>query len=117
MDEATSALDSKSEREVQSAIDMITENGQQTTITIAHRLSTIKNADNIIVLVEGKIKETGNHKELMAERGIYSALVNAQTLVQQKTELHRMKSASIDIHHEEEEAEIAGNVNIPIDDD
>merc|ERR1712087_508727 len=94
LDEATSALDSKSEREVQNAIDEITEKGAQTTITIAHRLSTIRNSDRIIVLVEGKVKESGNHNELMEQRGVYSALVNAQTLVEQKTELHRQKSLS-----------------------
>merc|ERR1712130_9577 len=53
LDEATSALDSKSEKEVQSAIDSITASGQQTTITIAHRLSTIQNSDHILVLVDG----------------------------------------------------------------
>merc|ERR1719300_888846 len=94
LDEATSALDSKSEREVQNAIDEITEKGAQTTITIAHRLSTIRNSDRIIVLVEGKVKESGNHNELMEQRGVYSALVNAQTLVEQKTQMHRQKSLS-----------------------
>merc|ERR1711972_316707 len=93
LDEATSALDSKSEKEVQSAIDAITARGQQTTITIAHRLNTIKNSDNILVLVDGKVKESGNHHQLMEEQGVYSALVNAQSLVEEKKELHRQKSA------------------------
>jgi len=92
LDEATSALDSKSENEVQSAIDKITASGQQTTITIAHRLNTIKNSDNILVLVDGKVKESGNHQQLMKEQGVYSALVNAQSLVEEKKELHRQKS-------------------------
>jgi len=92
LDEATSALDSKSEKEVQSAIDAITARGQQTTITIAHRLNTIKNSDNILVLVDGKVKESGNHHQLMEEQGVYSALVNAQSLVEEKKELHRQKS-------------------------
>merc|ERR1712130_455793 len=71
LDEATSALDSKSEKEVQSAIDQITASGQQTTITIAHRLSTIQNSDNILVLVDGKVKESGNHRQLMEMQGVY----------------------------------------------
>merc|ERR1712217_115112 len=84
--------DSKSEKEVQSAIDKITASGKQTTITIAHRLNTIKNSDNILVLVDGKVKEMGNHQMLMEEQGVYSALVNAQSLVEEKKELHRQKS-------------------------
>merc|ERR1719229_1407727 len=84
LDEATSALDSKSAKEVQSAIDAITARGQQTTITIAHRLNTIQNSDNILVLVDGKVKEFGNHQQLMDEQGVYTALVNAQSLVNQK---------------------------------
>jgi len=92
LDEATSALDSKSEKEVQSAIDHITASGQQTTITIAHRLSTITNCDNILVLVDGKVKEQGDHQQLMASNGVYAALVDAQSLVEQKKELHRQRS-------------------------
>jgi len=94
LDEATSALDSKSEKEVQSAIDQITASGEITTITIAHRLSTIQNSDNILVLVDGKVKESGNHQQLMAEQGVYAALVNAQSLVEQKKEFHRLRSMS-----------------------
>merc|ERR1711997_562196 len=94
LDEATSALDSKSEKEVQSAIDEITASGQQTTITIAHRLSTIQNSDNILVLVDGKVRESGNHQQLMAEQGVYAALVNAQSLVEAKKEFHRQRSQS-----------------------
>ena len=92
LDEATSALDSKSEKEVQSAIDQITASGQQTTITIAHRLSTIQNSDNILVLVDGKVKESGNHRQLMEMQGVYSALVSAQSLVAERKEFHRQQS-------------------------
>merc|ERR1711994_1177990 len=88
LDEATSALDSKSEKEVQSAIDSITASGQQTTITIAHRLSTIQNSDLILVLVDGKVKEQGDHKQLMDRGGVYAALVDAQSLVEKKKEFH-----------------------------
>merc|ERR1712232_860368 len=91
-DEATSALDSKSEKEVQSAIDQITASGQQTTITIAHRLSTIQNSDNILVLVDGKVKESGSHRQLMEMQGVYSALVSAQSLVAERKEFHRQQS-------------------------
>jgi len=100
LDEATSALDAKSEREVQNAIDAITASSSVTTITIAHRLSTIRDADNIIVLVEGKVKESGNHEKLMCDDGMYCALVNAQSLVAEKTQLHRAKS----LRFNEEEA-------------
>merc|ERR1711997_460560 len=92
LDEATSALDSKSEREVQDAIDKITSTGKQTVISIAHRLSTIKDSKTILVLKNGEILEIGNHNELMDKDGIYFALVTAQTLVDQKTVLHRQKS-------------------------
>merc|ERR1719244_2424068 len=94
LDEATSALDSKSEKEFQSAIDSITASGQQTTITIAHRLSTIQNSDHILVLVDGKVKEQGDHKQLMDRGGVYAALVDAQSLVEKKKEFHRQRSMS-----------------------
>merc|ERR1712110_1270522 len=105
LDEATSALDSKSEKEVQSAIDAITASGEQTTITIAHRLNTIKNSDNILVLVDGKVKEYGNHQQLMKEQGVYNALVNAQSLVNQKKEIRSLSRAhsSVDMGVEVEE--------------
>merc|ERR1712223_1287056 len=95
LDEATSALDSKSEREVQDAIDKISKSGKQTVISIAHRLSTIKDSKTILVLVDGAIKEHGNHQELMDDGGIYYALVSAQSLVDEKTLLHKQKSNSV----------------------
>merc|ERR1712087_1095082 len=95
LDEATSALDSKSEREVQDAIDRITQTGKQTVISIAHRLSTIKDSKTILVLVDGAIKEHGNHQELMDDGGIYYALVTAQSLVDEKTMLHKQRSNSV----------------------
>ncbi len=78
LDEATSSLDSKAEQEVQKALDKLMEN--RTTIIIAHRLATIKNANHIIVLKEGKILEEGKPDKLYAQGGIYTELVNLQSL-------------------------------------
>lgn len=76
LDEATSALDTSNERLVQDAISRITVS--KTSIIIAHRLSTIVNADKIIVLDNGEIKEEGTHKELIAMNGIYTKLCKMQ---------------------------------------
>lgn len=76
MDEATSALDSETERQVQEAID----NARQgrTTLIIAHRLSTIENADRILVLEQGRLMESGTHRELLRAGGRYAELHRAQ---------------------------------------
>lgn len=76
LDEATSALDTENERLVQDAISRITVG--KTSIIIAHRLSTILNADKIVVLDKGEIKEVGKHKELIAINGIYTKLCKMQ---------------------------------------
>lgn len=76
LDEATSALDTDSERLVQDALEKLMKN--RTTIIIAHRLSTIKNADEIHVLKEGKIVESGNHNSLYEFNGYYTKLCNMQ---------------------------------------
>eukprot|EP00834_Sanchytrium_tribonematis_P003811 NODE_161_length_14984_cov_0.487000.p3 type:complete len:401 gc:universal NODE_161_length_14984_cov_0.487000:8842-10044(+) len=78
LDEATSALDTQSEKVVQEALDKASEN--RTTIVIAHRLSTIQHAHMIVVMDRGEIKEIGNHQELYALGGIYTTLVNQQSL-------------------------------------
>jgi len=76
LDEATSSLDSESEFEVQKALSNLMKN--RTTFVIAHRLSTIRNADRIIVLADGVIKETGRHDELLSTGGEYSRLYSMQ---------------------------------------
>ena len=76
LDEATSALDTESEEIVQEALDKLMVG--RTSFVIAHRLSTIVHADKIIVLENGKVKETGTHQELMQTGGLYSHLYNIQ---------------------------------------
>jgi ATP-binding cassette, subfamily B, heavy metal transporter len=76
LDEATSALDSHTEREIQDALERVSEN--RTTLVIAHRLSTIVGADEIIVLDEGVIVERGTHHQLLAQGGLYASMWNRQ---------------------------------------
>ena len=76
LDEATSHLDALSEHTVHKALNLLKTN--RTTIIIAHRLSTIRDADRIIVLNEGRMVETGTHKELLQKTGLYRQLVSKQ---------------------------------------
>ncbi|GEO98511.1 ABCB family ABC transporter ATP-binding protein/permease [Methylobacterium haplocladii] len=76
LDEATSALDSFTERDIQTALDRVSQG--RTTLVIAHRLSTVVNADAILVLDHGRIVERGDHTTLLARNGVYAALWNRQ---------------------------------------
>ncbi len=78
LDEATASLDTESEKLVQQALDRLMSN--RTTIAIAHRLSTIRNADEIIVMDDGKIVEKGTHEELISLNGYYRKLYDMQAL-------------------------------------
>ena len=73
-DEATANIDPENEDKLKAAIEELTKN--KTIIMIAHRLSTIRNADQILVLNNGKIEQRGNHEELMNQGGLYKTLIN-----------------------------------------
>jgi ATP-binding cassette subfamily B protein len=77
LDEATSSVDNETEAAIQRSLERISL--ERTTIVIAHRLSTIRHADQIHVLEDGKITESGTHDELLATKGLYAALWNVQT--------------------------------------
>jgi ATP-binding cassette subfamily B protein len=77
LDEATSSVDTETEKQIQAALTRLVKN--RTTFAIAHRLSTLSNADRLIVLDHGEIKEMGTHEELLEKKGIYHKLVETQT--------------------------------------
>ncbi len=76
LDEATSALDTRTEQEIQAALDLVSKN--RTTLVIAHRLSTVVGADEIIVLKDGRIAERGTHADLLRHGGLYASMWNRQ---------------------------------------
>lgn len=91
LDEATSALDTKSEGVVQAALDEAAKG--RTTIVIAHRLSTIRDADNIVVMQQGRIVEQGTHDQLLERKSAYYNLVSAQRIEAKKEEEEMAEAA------------------------
>lgn len=85
LDEATSALDTKTERDIQAALDEVSRN--RTTVVIAHRLSTVVNADEILVLRDGQIAERGDHANLLQQDGLYAQMWNRQREANEAAEL------------------------------
>merc|ERR1719231_911635 len=88
LDEATSALDNVSEKVVQDSIDKLLQGAKDryTVVMIAHKLSTVRNADKIIVLEKGKVKETGTHTQLLQKGGTYARMLRLQGGVEEETE-------------------------------
>lgn len=76
LDEATSAVDTKTEKQIQRAIDRLVEG--RTVLSIAHRLSTLNNADKIVVIEDGKLVETGTHRELLEKKGAFYEMYEKQ---------------------------------------
>jgi ATP-binding cassette subfamily B protein len=91
LDEATSAVDSEIEADIQRALAVLM-NGR-TTIAIAHRLSTIVDANEILVLHHGQVRERGTHRELLARRGLYERL-------------YRLQAGTASVSHRQEHAAI-----------
>ena len=76
LDEATSSVDTRTERQIQAALEELLSG--RTSFVIAHRLSTIRHADQVLVLVQGKVAERGRHEELLAKKGVYYDLYMSQ---------------------------------------
>ena len=89
LDEATSSIDTRTEIQIQSAMDNLMKG--RTSFIIAHRLSTIKNADLILVMNHGDIVEQGTHEELLKKNGFYADLYNSQFEVEERIEIQRLK--------------------------
>ena len=95
LDEATSALDTRTEQEIQTALDIVSQN--RTTLVIAHRLSTVIHADEIVVLKDGGIAERGTHGELIDRDGLYASMWNRQREATQAEETLKKVRESDDL--------------------
>ena len=84
LDEATSSVDTRTERQIQAALDELL--AGRTSFVIAHRLSTIRNADQVLVLAAGEIVERGTHTELLEQQGAYYDLYMSQFRAQESVE-------------------------------
>jgi subfamily B ATP-binding cassette protein MsbA len=93
LDEPTSGLDAGSEKLVFDALDRLMEG--RTTIVIAHRLSTIRRADNILVICDGCVAESGKHDALRAAQGIYAKLYDTQFAMNDDVPVEQIPSAAI----------------------
>ena len=77
LDEATASVDPENEQELQAAIEELT--AEKTVVMIAHRLTTVRNADQIVVMDEGRIAQRGTHETLMREGGLYRRFVEGRS--------------------------------------
>ncbi|KAK1245086.1 hypothetical protein MKX08_004715 [Trichoderma sp. CBMAI-0020] len=111
LDEATSALDTESEGIVQAALEAAS--AGRTTIAIAHRLSTIKDADNIVVMSQGRIIEQGTHDDLVEKKGAYHNLVTAQNIAA----VQDVSRQEVDLVDEHEDVAIKRQLRIVDSDD
>ncbi|KAI0004744.1 putative ABC multidrug transporter [Xylariaceae sp. FL0662B] len=93
LDEATSSLDSASEQRIQSAIEKVS--AGRTVVSIAHRLATVKNADNIVVMRNGKVIEQGSHLDLIARDGEYASLVRMQNIGSETSSVSTTKGTKL----------------------
>ena len=85
LDEATAAVDNETEAAIQRSLDRIT--ASRTTLVIAHRLSTVRHADQIVVMEQGRIVESGHHDDLISRNGSYANLWRVQAGLRQNEEL------------------------------
>ena len=95
LDEATSAVDNETEAAIQRSLDVVSRN--RTTLVIAHRLSTVVEADEIIVLQDGRIAERGTHASLIAEDGLYAEMWRRQAQAVAAAEAAALAQAEADL--------------------